>query len=77
MVDLDRFKSINDTLGHASGDRVLARIGELLRAELRKVDLFGRIGGEEFAILLPTADADAARQKAESLREAIAAAEWG
>jgi len=76
VIDLDRFKAINDTLGHAAGDRVLARFGEICREELRKVDIFGRIGGEEFAVLLPTADAAAAGQTAERLRLSIASADW-
>ena len=75
-IDVDHFKSINDTLGHAVGDRVLTRFGSVCLAELRRVDLFGRMGGEEFAVLLPGADSAAAVQTAERLRVAIANAEW-
>ncbi len=76
VIDLDRFKLINDTLGHAAGDRVLGRFGALCRAEFRKVDLFGRIGGEEFAALLPATDLAAAQKGAERLRAVIAGTEW-
>lgn len=53
MMDIDRFKLINDTYGHAAGDEVLSRIARILRQSLRSDDLCGRLGGEEFAILLP------------------------
>lgn len=53
MVDMDRFKDINDTLGHAAGDQVLRGIGDVFRATLRQTDIIGRYGGEEFAALLP------------------------
>jgi diguanylate cyclase (GGDEF)-like protein len=75
--DIDAFKSINDSLGHAAGDRVLATVGETCRAELRAVDVFGRLGGEEFAVLLPAADLEAARLFAERLRGAFEDVEWG
>ncbi|MEO8361200.1 MAG: diguanylate cyclase [Vicinamibacteria bacterium] len=76
VIDLDHFKLVNDTLGHAGGDRVLARFGALCRQELRKVDLFGRLGGEEFAALLPATDLAAAQRGAERLREVMASADW-
>ena len=53
MLDLDSFKSINDSYGHACGDTVLKTIAEMIKRELRTYDLLGRIGGEEFAVLLP------------------------
>jgi diguanylate cyclase (GGDEF)-like protein len=59
FLDLDRFKEINDTLGHAAGDRVLERLGELLRDSLRGSDLAGRMGGDEFAAYLVEADEEA------------------
>lgn len=55
MLDLDLFKTVNDTYGHPVGDRVLKTIAELLRRRLRETDIIGRIGGEEFAIILPHA----------------------
>lgn len=72
-VDLDRFKSINDRYGHAVGDAVLAGTVEALRGMLRKTDLIGRLGGEEFAALLPQTGRKAALDVAEKLRAAVAA----
>lgn len=73
MVDLDRFKRVNDTHGHAVGDSVLRKVGDVLRSELRALDLAGRLGGEEFAVLLPDTPLDAGQDIAERLREATAA----
>lgn len=56
MMDLDRFKEINDTLGHDSGDQLLVEVGRRLQEVLRPTDLIGRLGGDEFAILLPDTD---------------------
>ncbi|WP_317203535.1 diguanylate cyclase [Janthinobacterium sp.] len=61
MIDLDHFKEVNDRYGHATGDLVLQHFAALLRLELRKIDAAGRIGGEEFTVILPGADAAAAR----------------
>ena len=72
MVDLDHFKSINDRFGHAAGDEVLRRAAALLRANLRCVDVVGRYGGEEFAVILPHTDGAAAQVVAERLRRALA-----
>ena len=74
VFDVDRFKSINDTHGHATGDRVLVELGRTVRSALRDADLAGRLGGEEFGVLLPDADEDLARAVAERLRAAVAAA---
>jgi len=74
MIDIDRFKSINDTHGHPAGDAVLRQIGAVLLSIKRPNDTLGRIGGEEFAMLMPEADAGAALQAAERFREAIAEA---
>ncbi len=72
FVDLDHFKAINDSLGHAIGDRVLADLASLARQQLRTIDIVGRWGGEEFVILLPELERDAAMVVAERLRAAVA-----
>lgn len=71
LVDLDNFKRINDTLGHATGDQVLIRLARILRRELRRSDVFGRLGGDEFAVLAPELDEQAATQMADRLRTAM------
>lgn len=71
MLDLDRFKTINDRHGHATGDVVLYEVAQLLTRNLRPVDLVARIGGEEFLIALPEADLELAEIAAERLRRAI------
>jgi diguanylate cyclase (GGDEF)-like protein len=71
-LDLDHFKQINDTHGHPYGDEVLVMAGGRLAAAVRDGDLVARIGGEEFAIILPGADADAAHAAAERARAALA-----
>ncbi len=68
MIDLDRFKAVNDTRGHLVGDAVLRQLGELLRAEVRSVDLVARYGGEEFVVLLPNTATDGGLSFAERLR---------
>jgi diguanylate cyclase (GGDEF)-like protein len=68
MFDLDRFKGINDTHGHAAGDAVLLRFCEVAAAALRANDVFGRIGGEEFAAVLPGSGIEAAYVRAERIR---------
>jgi diguanylate cyclase (GGDEF)-like protein len=77
MLDLDLFKQVNDTLGHAAGDRLLVKVSGILRDELRKTDAAARLGGDEFAILLPDADATTAKKVAgrlvERIRESVAA----
>lgn len=72
MLDLDHFKRVNDTHGHAAGDAVLKHFAGLIHAQLRKVDRGGRLGGEEFAILLLGAELDAAQVFAERLRKTVA-----
>ena len=72
LCDLDHFKSINDKYGHATGDQVLRQAVDACRNHLRASDLFGRIGGEEFCILLPGCSLADARQRCEQLRAAIA-----
>jgi diguanylate cyclase (GGDEF)-like protein len=73
LLDVDHFKSINDTHGHAAGDRVLAALGQLLVREVRKTDIVGRWGGEEFVAVLSGADEPGARIGAERIRAAIEA----
>lgn len=75
IIDVDHFKQFNDTYGHAVGDAVLQRLADVLQAQLRGADLIGRLGGEEFAALLPDTGASHARQVAERLREAVDALE--
>ena len=72
MIDLDGFKAINDTYGHAAGDEVLKRIAVVMGQCIRTVDVCGRLGGEEFALVLPETGLDGARQVAERLREDVA-----
>jgi len=69
MLDLDWFKQINDTFGHETGDRMLNQFGEMLRVTCRQSDLIGRIGGEEFAVLVPETTAEAAQNLATRLTE--------
>lgn len=73
LLDIDHFKSVNDTFGHEVGDVVLARVAEVIRNSTRKGDCAGRLGGEEFAIALPGADADATRVFAERIRAGVEA----
>ena len=72
-LDLDHFKPINDTYGHAVGDRVISESIRACVARLRATDMTGRLGGEEFAFLLPHADRNAALQVAEQLRQTVEA----
>lgn len=72
MMDLDRFKQVNDTYGHPTGDVILYETAEILRQTVREIDMVGRYGGEEFVVILPGADEEAATQFAERVREAVA-----
>lgn len=72
MLDIDHFKRVNDTYGHAAGDVVLKHLAATIAHELRKGDMLGRLGGEEFAVLLSGADPQAAMKRAEDLRTAMA-----
>jgi diguanylate cyclase (GGDEF)-like protein len=71
IFDLDRFKGINDTMGHAAGDRVLRRFGELVRREIRSTDVACRYGGEEFAVLFAESTSSSASAVAERIRRAL------
>ncbi len=75
MLDIDNFKQINDSHGHQAGDEVLRSLAATCRKSLRGIDLIGRIGGEEFAVVLPEAGAAQAGEAAERLRKNIAAAQ--
>jgi two-component system, cell cycle response regulator len=72
MVDLDRFKAVNDTHGHLAGDAVLREAASRLKSAARRYDSVGRYGGEEFLVVLPGCEAAAAGAQAERLREAMA-----
>ena len=75
--DLDHFKSINDSYGHAAGDEVLRAVAEAVQKRMRKSDLFARLGGEEFAVLLPETDRRGALDVAEILRRDISLLRFG
>jgi diguanylate cyclase (GGDEF)-like protein/PAS domain S-box-containing protein len=72
MLDADHFKAVNDRFGHVVGDRVLASMGSTIRGELRRFDVVGRYGGEEFVVLLPETTIQAAAVTAERIRVAVA-----
>ena len=74
MIDMDRFKQLNDTLGHAAGDAALRQMVEELRPCVREVDRFGRLGGEEFGVLLPDTDLAGAALVAERMRMLVESA---
>jgi diguanylate cyclase (GGDEF)-like protein len=71
MADIDHFKRINDTYGHGEGDRALASVADLCRTLVRAEDTIARLGGEEFALLLPETDAAQAVALANRLRAAV------
>ena len=77
VVDIDRFKRINDCFGHEEGDRVLRAVAEVLRRTARTEDIVCRVGGEEFLVVCPNASVPEARHCAERLREAVAEARIG
>ncbi|MGN6607999.1 MAG: putative bifunctional diguanylate cyclase/phosphodiesterase [Jatrophihabitans sp.] len=74
LIDLDDFKTVNDTLGHQVGDALLTRIAERLSASLRPGDLVARLGGDEFAILVYDADHETARHVADAIQQAVGSA---
>ncbi len=72
MLDVDHFKRVNDTWGHAAGDAVLSELAQRVDAQVRKSDVAARYGGEEFVVLMPSTDTEAAMLLAERIRRAIA-----
>jgi diguanylate cyclase (GGDEF)-like protein len=77
LIDLDHFKLVNDTHGHAVGDRVLTRAVAACQELLRSTDIFGRLGGEEFGIVLPECTLEQVLERTERMRLAIATAAVG
>jgi diguanylate cyclase (GGDEF)-like protein len=71
MIDIDHFKRLNDTYGHLAGDLVLYRIAQTIKRSVRRVDIVGRYGGEEFLVILPETDVDAAASIAEKVRRLV------
>ncbi len=71
LIDLDHFKDVNDTYGHASGDAVLRELSALFLRSVRRYDWVGRYGGEEFLVILPGANFENARARAEQIRQAV------
>jgi diguanylate cyclase (GGDEF)-like protein len=80
MIDIDHFKIVNDTYGHPAGDITLTNLVKLCQDELRAIDILGRVGGEEFLLVLPAANVSQATEVAERLRKKVAqksCASWG
>ncbi|HRC07674.1 MAG TPA: GGDEF domain-containing protein [Miltoncostaeales bacterium] len=73
VIDLDNFKALNDTLGHAAGDDALREFGAILRATVARDAIIGRLGGEEFGVVMPDHDCDGARVSMDRLRETLVA----
>lgn len=73
MIDLDHFKAVNDTYGHALGDRVIRALAQLLRQRLRQTDAIGRYGGEEFVVILPDCEPEQAQAILDDLRQSFSA----
>ena len=76
LLDIDHFKAYNDTFGHLEGDKILVRIGRIIKSCLRKMDTAYRYGGEEFTIVLPGTPGEEAKTVAERLRAAVAAEDF-
>ena len=75
-ADLDRFKLLNDTLGHPAGDAALIHFARIIQGQIRAVDIAARIGGEEFAIWLPKADLEVGSRIAERIRIKLGTTPW-
>jgi diguanylate cyclase (GGDEF)-like protein/PAS domain S-box-containing protein len=76
MLDLDNFKQINDTFGHATGDQILRMLAGRCRANIRENDIFGRYGGDEFVLVLPDTEINIAAQIANRIRDTVITAPW-
>ncbi|WMS85715.1 sensor domain-containing diguanylate cyclase [Pleionea litopenaei] len=76
LLDIDHFKQVNDNFGHVVGDKVLKKLAQLITQEVRSSDIFGRVGGEEFFILLPEVPLEQAQVFAERVRARVHAATW-
>jgi diguanylate cyclase (GGDEF)-like protein len=76
LIDIDRFKQVNDTYGHARGDDALRQVARLLASSLRSDDYLARFGGEEFVVMLPNTPAEVGRQIAERLRRSVEEGPW-
>src|SRR5690606_4060989 len=72
IMDLDHFKAVNDTFGHGAGDEIIREMGRIIKSNFRKTDIAGRIGGEEFAVVLQNASLKDAKRIAEQFRETVA-----
>lgn len=71
MIDIDHFKKVNDTYGHQAGDVVLKSLASIIQVTCRQVDVIGRLGGEEFAVLMPATSIEQATEVAERLRAIV------
>lgn len=76
FIDVDDFKSVNDTHGHGAGDRALRQVGQAIKGRVRRSDVVGRVGGDEFAVLMPVGDAQDAGLVADNLLAAIKGQDW-
>jgi diguanylate cyclase (GGDEF)-like protein len=68
MIDIDNYKMVNDTFGHGAGDHVLVEFSKLCKGSIRRMDIFGRLGGDEFGLILPETDLTETQKLAERLR---------
>lgn len=76
FIDLDKFKSINDTYGHKHGDEVILKVAEIIHSSVRKIDIYGRLSGDEFVIILPGCALDAAEEILKRIRRKFCSTEF-